>query len=535
MAYSLQVLLVLCIIIAAAKITGSLFVRWGQPGVLGEILIGLILGPTLLNLPAWGIFADQATYRHELEALSHAAKNKQLIAYVEESQVENTSEHEQSGLEHEDGNPTSIDSADETEPQLTNIIEGHDEHYYHVLHNASSHGGLLSLIKELAAVGVILLMFIAGMETDLKRMKKVGLVALFAAIGGVLLPFFSGWGIAEFMGHYNIYESIFVGTILTATSVSISAQTLIELKALQTKEGTTILGAAVIDDVLGIIILSLVIAFKPQGTGAAGHGVALPDILSKGIGGLMNMDDPAISKLKVAFLIIFMVAFFIAAWIIGTKYFEKWTERVRKWPTAEAMTAFAIFICLFYSWAAEWAGSVAAITGAYLAGLLFAQTRFKHDIERNFSVVTYAIFVPIFFVSIGLDADARPLVAPVVALVNGKGIPGVENPGMGIFWLTMAIAVGAVVTKIIGCYLGALLKGFSSLSSIRVGVGMVSRGEVGLIVASVGLAAGIISRDIFTIMIIMVLVTTLVTPVLLKIAFAKSEPSDNGNNDDQLK
>jgi len=281
--------------------------------------------------------------------------------------------------------------------------------------------------------------------------------------------------------------------------------------------------------------LSLVIAFKPQGTGAAGHGVALPDILSKGIGGLMNMDDPAISKLKVAFLIIFMVAFFIAAWIIGTKYFEKWTERVRKWPTAEAMTAFAIFICLFYSWAAEWAGSVAAITGAYLAGLLFAQTRFKHDIERNFSVVTYAIFVPIFFVSIGLDADARPLVAPVVALVNGKGIPGVENPGMGIFWLTMAIAVGAVVTKIIGCYLGALLKGFSSLSSIRVGVGMVSRGEVGLIVASVGLAAGIISRDIFTIMIIMVLVTTLVTPVLLKIAFAKSEPSDNGNNDDQLK
>jgi Kef-type K+ transport system membrane component KefB len=492
--------------------------------VLGEILIGLILGPTLLNLPAWGIFAEQATYRHELEALSHAAKNKQLIAYVEESHVENTSEHDQSGLEIDEGNITSIDSADESEPQLKNIVEGHDEHYYHVLHNASSHGGLLSLIKELAAVGVILLMFIAGMETDLKRMKKVGLVALFAAIGGVVLPFLSGWGIAEFMGHYNIYESIFVGTILTATSVSISAQTLIELKALQSKEGTTILGAAVIDDVIGIIILSLVIAFKPRGTEAGGHGIALPDILSNGIGGLMNMDDPAISKLKVAFLIIFMIAFFITAWIIGSKYLEKWTERVSKWPTAEAMTAFAIFICLFYSWAAEWAGSVAAITGAY-----------KHEIEKKFAVVTYAIFVPIFFVSIGLDADARPLVAPVVELVNGKGIPGVENLGMGIFWLTMAIAVAAVVSKILGCYLGAKMKGFSSLSSIRVGVGMVSRGEVGLIVASVGLAAGIISRDIFTIMVIMVLVTTLVTPVLLKITFAMKEPSDNGNNDDKLK
>ncbi|MFH1514487.1 MAG: cation:proton antiporter [bacterium] len=518
MAYSLQVLLVLCIIVAAAKITGSLFVKWGQPGVLGEILIGLILGPTLLNLPAWGVFADQATYKHELETLSNAAKNKQLIAYVEESEhpggkTENESSHlENSEIENES-------------PVLVNAIEGHEEHYSHVLHNASAHGGLLSLVKELAAIGVILLMFIAGMETNLREMKKVGLVALFAAIGGVILPFFSGWGIAAFMGKYNIYEAIFVGTILTATSVSISAQTLIELKALKSKEGTTILGAAVIDDVLGIIILSLVIAFKPRGTSAAGHGVALPDILSNGLGGLMNLDEPTIAKLKVFLLIILMVAFFIIAWIIGSKHFEKWTDRISKWPTAEAMTAFVIFMCLFYSWAAEWAGSVAAITGAYLAGLLFAQTKFKHEIENKFATITYSIFVPIFFVSIGLDADARPLFSPLVAKINGYGIPGVENLGMGIFWLTVTIIFAAIVTKILGCYLGALLKGFSKLSALRVGVGMVSRGEVGLIVASVGLAAGIISRELFTIMVIMVLATTLITPVLLKIAFSINEPA----------
>jgi Kef-type K+ transport system membrane component KefB len=452
MTFSLQVLLLLCIIVAFAKIAGSLFVRWGQPGVLGEILVGLILGPTLLNLPAWGVFAQQAS--------------------------------------HPDG--------------------------------------LIVLIKELAAIGVICLMFIAGMETDLKEMKKVGLVALFAAVGGVILPFIAGTSLGIWMGHYNIYESIFIGVILTATSVSISAQTLIELKALKSKEGTTILGAAVIDDVLGIIILSLVIAFKPRGIGATSHGIALPDIISNGIGNQMGMDEPTITILKVVVLVILMIGFFIIAWLVGIKYLEKWTEKVSNWPTAEALTAFAIFVCLFYSWSAEWVGSVAAITGAYLAGLLFAQTKFKHDIEQRFSIITYSFFVPVFFVSIGLDADARSLFAPVVALFNGKGIPGVENLGMGIFWLTIAIVGAAIVTKVVGCYLGALMKGFSNASAIKVGVGMISRGEVGLIVASVGLAAGIITRDIFTIMVLMVLITTLITPILLKIVFSiwKNETSD---------
>jgi Kef-type K+ transport system membrane component KefB len=522
MAYSLQILLLLCIIVAAAKLAGSLFVKWGQPGVLGEILVGLVLGPTLLNLPAWGLFADQASYEKDLHGLYLAAKDKQITAYVNESEPEKPVEKQEKGS-------IVVKPSEKPDSEPVNITEGNEEHLSAVLHNASIHGGLIALIKELAAIGVIFLMFIAGMETDLREMKKVGLVALFAAVGGVILPFFSGAALGVWMGHYNVYESIFVGAILTATSVSISAQTLIELKALKTKEGTTILGAAVIDDVLGIIILSLVIAFKPRGIGAASHGIALPDIISNGIGNLMGLPDSRIAILKVIVLVILMIGFFIAAWLVGMKYLEKWTEKVSNWPTAEALTAFAIFICLFYSWSAEWAGSVAAITGAYLAGLLFAQTRFRHDIEQRFSIITYSIFVPIFFVSIGLDADARSLFAPIVALFNGKGIPGVENLGMGIFWLTIAIVGAAIVTKILGCYFGALIKGFTSMSALKVGVGMVSRGEVGLIVASVGLAAGIITRDIFTIMVIMVLITTLITPILLKIVFSfgKSKVPDH--------
>lgn len=513
MAYSLQILLLLCIIIAAAKIAGSLFVKWGQPGVLGEILVGLILGPTLLNLPAWGLFADQASYEKDLHGLYLAAKDKQITAYVNESTTENHGEKQEKGS-------IVVKPSENQNSELVNIAKGHEERLSAVLHNASVHGGLIALIKELAAIGVIFLMFIAGMETNLREMKKVGLVALFAAVGGVILPFFSGAALGIWMGHYNVYESIFIGAILTATSVSISAQTLIELKALKSKEGTTILGAAVIDDVLGIIILSLVIAFKPRGIGAASHGIALPDIISNGIGNVMGMEESSIAIVKVVFLVLFMIGFFIAAWLIGMKYLEKWTEKVSKWPTAEALTAFAIFVCLFYSWSAEWAGSVAAITGAYLAGLLFAQTKFKQEIEQRFSIITYSIFVPIFFVSIGLDADARSLFAPIVALFNGKGIPGVENLGIGIFWLTIAIVSAAIVTKIIGCYFGALIKGFSNLSALKVGVGMISRGEVGLIVASVGLSAGIITKDIFTIMVLMVLITTLVTPILLKIVFS---------------
>ena len=194
MSHLLQILLLLAIIIAAAKLAGALANRVGQPPVFGEILVGLVLGPTVLNLLGWHIFAPHGS-----------------------------------------------------EPST-----------------------LLKLTKDLAEIGVILLMFIAGLETDLKEMRRVGRVAFWAAFGGVALPMIGGIAVATAFGLPVFWEGIFIGTILTATSVSISAQTLMELGALRTREGATILGAAVIDDVMGIVVLSVVVAWaKASANGGA--------------------------------------------------------------------------------------------------------------------------------------------------------------------------------------------------------------------------------------------------------------------------
>src|SRR5881296_2504038 len=198
MSFSLQILLLLSLITIASKGAGLLSTRFGQPAVFGEILAGLVLGPSLLNILNWGIFAPR------------------------------------SGVE-------------------------------------GLHADLSGVVQTLAEIGVILLMFVAGMETDLGEMRRVGRVAFWAAFGGVILPLGSGAAAAHLFG-YGWGKGFFMGAVLTATSVSISAQTLMELKALRSREGSTILGAAVIDDVMGIVVLSLVVAFI--GSGAAAHSPA---------------------------------------------------------------------------------------------------------------------------------------------------------------------------------------------------------------------------------------------------------------------
>jgi Kef-type K+ transport system membrane component KefB len=393
------------LIIVVAKAAGAVSNKLGQPAVFGEIAIGLILGPTVLDLLGLPIFSH---------AVTHGAS------------------------------PT-------------------------------EHPSLLGVITDLADIGVILLMFVAGMETDLERLRKVGLVALSAAIGGVVLPMLGGISVARLFG-LGWSESVFVGTILTATSVSISAQTLMELRALRSKEGATIIGAAVIDDVLGVIVLSLVIAFSLSGGGGA--------------------RDVAVTVLAMAGF------FFISIWL-GMKYLEKITRRVVKIPASQALMAFVLAVIFLYAWAAEYLGQVAAITGAYIAGVLFARTKFSEKIDEGIHPITYSMFVPVFFVSIGLRANGRELGEQVT--------------------LTALIVLVAIVAKILGCAIGSRAAGFSNIEATRVGVGMVSRGEVGLIVASVGLTYGIIERNVFSMMIIMVLVTTMVTPLLLRRVFPKVE------------
>ncbi|MEE8349448.1 MAG: cation:proton antiporter [Acidobacteriota bacterium] len=427
MPHLLQVLLLLAGIIVVAKLAGALSVRYGQPAVFGEIAVGLLLGPTVLNVMNLGIFSH-------VEGGGAGAIGSLVSAA------------DQSGLLER--------------PAHSLFLEG--------------------FIKDLAEIGVILLMFVAGMETDLAAMKKVGKVAFWAAIGGVLLPFSGGLWATTYFGYSLYWEAIFVGTILTATSVSISAQTLMELKVLRSKEGTTILGAAVIDDVLGIIVLGVVTALSAVG--------AAEDAETAGIGSVLS-------------IIFWMALYFVVFWVVGSRYLERFCKLVSKIPASEALLAAVLVVAFFYSWAAEFLAHLAAITGSYLAGVLFAQTSFKDEISAKVHPLTYSLFVPVFFVSIGLQANGREL--------------------GGAIWFMVAIVSIAIASKIVGSFIGARTTGFDNIQSLRVGIGMVSRGEVGLIVAGVGISRGIISQDIFSVMVIMVLVTTMITPLLLRYAFPR--------------
>ncbi len=414
MQHILQLLLFLALVTLISKGAGYLSTRFGQPAVFGEILAGLVLGPSLLNILGWPIF------------------------------------------------------------------QAHAEGFV-------AHPDLSGVVQDLAEIGVILLMFVAGMETNLEEMRRVGKVAFWAALGGVLLPLVSGAAVAHLFG-YGWSEGFFMGAVLTATSVSISAQTLMELRSLRSKEGSTILGAAVIDDVMGIIVLSLVVAFTA--VGVAGHGPeSAPAAGASGAG------------VTVLWVCLRMVLFFVLAWFLGRRYLGRLTGLVARLQVSEPVMAFVVVAVFVYAWASEHLGGVAAITGSYMAGVLFAGTPFKERIERGIHPLTYSFFVPVFFINIGLRADVRQLGGQV--------------------GLTLFVLVVAVVGKVVGCGVFSWMAGFTPRESLRVGVGMISRGEVGLIVAGYGLAHGIIGNDIFSAMILMVLVTTMITPIWLRFVFPR--------------
>jgi len=415
----LQILLFLALVTLASKGAGFVSTRFGQPAVFGEILAGLILGPSLLNILGWGVFAP---------------------------------------------------------PPGVGVL----------------HGELSGVVQALAEIGVVLLMFVAGMETDLGQMRRVGKVAFWAAFGGVILPLGSGAAAAHLFG-YGWGEGFFMGAVLTATSVSISAQTLMELKGLRSKEGSTILGAAVIDDVMGIIVLSLVVAFV--GNGATQHAAASAGAAEAG----GSPGGSTVSGPTILWVCIRITLFFVLAWVLGRRYLERVATVVSRLGVSEPLIAFVVAVAFLYAWAAEYLGGVAAITGSYMAGVLFAQTSFKERIDRGIHPVTFSFFVPVFLVNIGLRADIRQVV--------------------GEFRLALFILVVAVLGKVIGCGACAWLSGFRYQEALRVGVGMISRGEVGLIVAGYGLAHGIIGGDIFSVMVLMVLITTLITPVWLRRIF----------------
>lgn len=349
-----------------------------------------------------------------------------------------------------------------------------------VFDHAAASGETLHTLAEL---GVMMLMFLAGLETDLPAMRRIGGAAFVSAALGVVVPFVGGWGVATWAGMPPA-TAMFVGTILTATSVSISAQTLFELGKLRTKEGSTILAAAVIDDVIGILVLSVVVALYASG----GAPPPVWQVAAK------------------------MMAFFVAAFVLApaARQAVRFLARLR---VPESMYGAALAMVLLYGWGAEAGGGVAAITGAYLAGIVLARTELDEPLTERTRAIAYAFFVPIFFVDIGLRADLR-------AALGGQEV-----------LLGLAIVGVAIVGKVVGAGLGARLAGFRNAEALRVGAGMVSRGEVGLIVAAIGVERGVIGEDVFALMVAMVVITTLITPGLLRAAFRSGPPSvDTGGS-----
>lgn len=401
------VLVGVAVILIVAKLGGELFERIKQPAVLGELVVGIIIG----NLVLFGFSA--------------------------------------------------------VEPLKTNEI-----------------------ISALAEIGVIILLFEVGLESNLGEMLEVGWSSLLVAVAGVIAPFFLGWGVAAYFipGEHRLGH-IFIGATLSATSVGITARVLKDLGRLQTRESRIILGAAVIDDVLGLLVLAVVGgAIEAAGTGAA------------------------LSTLAIALIAGKAVAFLLGAVVVGRYVSPHIFRRAGRFESRGVLLALSIAFCFGLAWAAAQVG-LAPIVGAFAAGLVLDEVHFetfeergKRDLQDLIRPIS-TILVPIFFVMMGLRVDLR-----VFARVELLGFAAA---------LTAAAIIGKQV-----CSLAVAERG---LNRLAVGIGMIPRGEVGLIFASIGMALKlpntnepVISAGTFGVVVIMVIITTLVTPPTLKWSFARS-------------
>ena len=315
-------------------------------------------------------------------------------------------------------------------------------------------------VLNLAEVGVVVLMFQAGLETDIDELKKSGIPAFVIALCGVLIP-------------------LIMGAVLTATSVSITVEALQDMGHLKGRVGTAILGAAIIDDILGIVLLSIMTS----------------------LGGASGFHIQAILK-----ILIQMAAFFAISIIggVGIKKFFEWLSTYKN-PEIERhrrrVPVFALAFCLALAFLAEVFG-IADITGAYLAGIILCRLPERFYIYNKIEVLSYMLITPVFFASIGLNVNIHGMTQTLIIF-------------------TIILCVIAVISKIAGCGFGALLCKYTKRESVQIGAGMVCRGEVALIVAQKGISVGLLSEIFFAPVVIMVLVTTLLSPIILKMLFAK--------------
>lgn len=339
-------------------------------------------------------------------------------------------------------------------------------------------------IKELSELGVIVLMFCAGLETDIKEMKKCGKASMIIAVIGVIVPLVGGFLIADIFNRPGLMESdaicshtlqnVFIGIILTATSVSITVETLKELGKLSTGAGNAILGAAVIDDILGIIALTII-------TSMADDSVKIGVVLIK--------------------ILLFFVFAAVVAFVVY-KWFMSWTRKYNK--NLQRFVVISFVFCLVMAFCSEYFFGVADITGAYVAGMIISNSDKTKYISSRFETLSYLLLSPVFFASIGIQVELPKMSKTLVIF-------------------SLLLVVVAVITKIIGCGFGAKICGYSWMESLQVGVGMISRGEVALIVAQKGAAVGLMSSSIFGPVVIVVIVTTILTPIMLKYVFTREK------------
>ncbi len=339
-------------------------------------------------------------------------------------------------------------------------------------------------LKAFSEVGVIFVMFSAGLETNLKDIKTTGVTSFTVAMGGVLLPLILGTLIGFLFlpnAEHGFFSWLFIGVIMTATSVGITVEVLKELGKLQTKVGTIVMSAAIIDDVLGVIVLSIALSLS-------GAGSSSSSLLQRATG-----DNPWLS-------IVWIILFFVFAIGVGIalsklfKYMEKRSPHTRRIPI------FSIAVCLIYAYIAERIFGVADITGAYIAGLILSTNHASAQyVDRKVTINSYTLFAPIFFASIGIK-------------MNLSGLD------LTVLWFAIAFVVVAIVTKIIGCGGISKLFGFNFKDSLRIGVGMIARGEVALIVMEKG-AGKLVDERYRVIVVLLVLVSSLLAPILLKLLY----------------
>lgn len=332
-------------------------------------------------------------------------------------------------------------------------------------------------IKLLSNLGVIMLMFLAGLETNIEEFKKAGFSSLIIAIAGIIFPLVLGT-LGAYLFFNNFWSNIFIGVILTATSVSITVETLKELGKLNTTAGITILGSAVIDDILGLVLISIVLALAQSSTSNA-------------------TTSGTLSILYVLIKIILFCLLSIIALIYVPKYENKFISHIK--PNREFLT-FSIALTILIAYIAELLG-ISAITGSYICGLILSPLTHKEYLERSVKAISSAFLSLIFFASVGIEA-------------NLKGV------NLKVFYITLVMFIIAVAGKLIGCSGAARLIKMSKSEALQIGTGMISRGEVAIITSNIGLQKGIISEEIFLPTLIVVILTTIITPILLKLTFS---------------